>query len=119
MFEIWISRTWVFLPAVLVLFITGAAAAIVWHYIRLWKEQGFNDVSSNVWVALTVAVVLDLMLFAVLDVGQALVLLTEGWGAIVGICSTVLMPLLGYKAISKITTPKGGTIDTQPPSGGG
>lgn len=118
-FELWISRTFIFLPALMVLFISGAAAAIIWNYVKVWKRGGFNDVSSNVWVAATVAVVLNMMLFAVMDVGQALVFLTEGWGAIVGICSTILMPLLGYKAISKITTPKGGTIDTQPPSGGG
>lgn len=111
-FELWIARTFIFLPAMLVLFITGAAAAISWHYIGTWKRKEFNDVSSNVWVALVVATILDVILFAVMDVGQALVLLTEGWGAIVGICSTVLLPLLGYKALTKVSTPKGGTVES-------
>lgn len=111
-FELWIARTWIFLPAILVLFITGAAASIASHYIKTWKAKGFPDVSSNVWVALVVATVLDLILFAVMDVGQALAILTDGWGAIVGICSTVLLPLLGYKAVTKVATPKGGSAET-------
>lgn len=116
-FELWIARTWIFLPAVLVLFITGAAISIVRHYVKIWKRDGFNDVSSNVWVALIVATMLDVILFAIMDVGQALTFLTESWGALVGICSGVLFPLLGYKAVTKVVTPKGGTIDTAPPGG--
>lgn len=111
-FELWVARTWIFLPAMLSLFIMGCAFAVASNYIKVWKRDGFNDVSSNLWVALTVAMILELPLFAVMDVGQALVLLTEGWGAIVGICSTVLLPLLGYKAVTKITTPKGGTVES-------
>lgn len=111
-FELWIARTFIFLPAIMVLFSTGAAVAIVHNYIRIWKRDGFNDVSSNVWVALLVSTMLNLIMFAVMDVGQALVILTEGWGALVGICSTVLLPLLGYKAVTKITSPKGGTTET-------
>ena len=119
MFELWIARTFIFLPALLVLLITGAAASISHQYIKVWKRDGFNDVSSNLWVAWIVATILDLLLLAAMNVGQALELLTEGWGAIVGVCSTLLLPLLGYKAVTKITTPKGGTIDTQPPAAGG
>lgn len=111
-FELWIARTFIFLPALMVLFITGAAVAIIRNYIRIWKRDGFNDVSSNVWVAALVATVLNIMLFAVMDVGQALILFGEYWGGIVGVCSTVLLPLLGYKAVTKITTPKSGTVET-------
>jgi len=112
-FEVWIARTFIFLPALLVLFIDGAAVAIVWHYIRLWREKGFNDVSSNVWVALTVATVLNLMLLALMDVGQALMLFGEYWGGVVGVCSTLLMPLLTYKGLTKIAMPKGGSIESE------
>lgn len=111
-FELWVARTWIFLPALMVLYWTGSAAAIIHNYIHVWKRDGFNDVSSNVWVAMLVPTMLCLVLFAIMDVGQALVILTEGWGAIVGICSTVLMPILGYKAVTKINTPKGGTTET-------
>lgn len=112
-FELWIARTWIFLPALMVLLITGAAAAIIHNYIRIWKRDGFNDVSSNVWIAAMVATVLNMMLFALMDVGQALVFFSESWGGVVGVCSTVLMPLLAYKSIAKLsTTPTGMTVES-------
>lgn len=112
-FEVWISRTLIFLPALMVLLITGAAAAIIHNYIKVWKRDGFNDVSSNVWIAALVATVLDMMLFALMDVGQALVFFQESWGGIVGVCSTVLMPILAYKSVAKLsTTPTGMTVES-------
>ncbi len=38
--------------------------------------------------------------------GRAFTLVTEGWGAIVGIIGTLILPLLGYKSVQIITAGK-------------
>ena len=116
MIETWFARTWIVLAAGIVLGISILGFMVAVHYYRDWRagvaSGKFNDLSTNFWVALIVGTLLDVVLFAVLDVGQALVLVTEGWGGIVGICATVLLPMLGYKAMTKVVTPKGGQVDT-------
>lgn len=92
--------------------VTTFSVVVAWHYFLAWRKGGFRDVSSNLWVALIIGTLLDIVLFAVLDVGQAIVLVTEGWGGIVGICASVLLPLLGYKAMTKVISPKGGSLET-------
>lgn len=113
--ELWLARTGVLISAALVIAITWIGIKIARHYVRIWQTQGFNDVSSNLWIALTFTVVLDIFLFAVMDIGQAFSLVVDGWGGIVGISTSLLGFAFGYKAVTKITTPKG-SIDTGPPT---
>lgn len=110
-FELFFARTWVVLAAGLALFIAGAGAAVFRIYFRRWRDGKDATFDTHAWTALTVATILEMLLFAVLDVGQAFALVTDGWGAIVGICGTLLMPILGYKAIAKVTSTKGGPTD--------
>ena len=113
--DLWLARTFSALAAFSVLSIMAFQIAVMLHYYRQWKRDSsakFVDLSSNFWIAAVVGTMMQMFLYAVLDVGQALVLVTEGWGAIVGICATVLAPFLGYKAATKIATPKGGSVES-------
>lgn len=111
-FETFIARTWVVSAAFLVLFIIGGGIAVFIGFYKRWRAQPNGaSLDTHAWTAMVVTVVLSLLLFAMLDVGQALILVTEAWGALVGICSTLLMPILGYKAVQKVTTTKGGPTD--------
>lgn len=111
-FEVLIARTWIVFAALLVLFITGGGISVFVAFFKRWQRQP-NGASfdTHAWTAMVVTVVLDILLFAMLDVGQAFMLLSESWGALVGVCSTLLMPILGYKAVQKVTTSKGGPTD--------
>lgn len=105
--ELWLARTGVLISAVLVVAITWIGIKIARHYVKIWQEQGFNDVSSNLWIALTFTVVLDIFLFAVMDIGQAFSLVVDGWGAIVGISTALLGFAFGYKATTKFAGQRG------------
>ena len=108
MIETWLARTFVIIGALLILFLTGAAVAIFREYLKRWKDGREATFNTHAWTACIIAVALNVILFAVLDVGQALVLVTEGWGAIVGIIGTLLLPLLGYKSVQAVQATKGG-----------
>jgi hypothetical protein len=112
--ELWLARTGIVISAALVIAITWIGIKIARHYVRLWQSQGFNDVSSNLWISLTFTVVLDIFLFAVMDIGQAFSLVVDGWGGIVGISTSLLGFAFGYKATTKILTPKGGEFTNVP-----
>jgi hypothetical protein len=117
--ELWIARSGVVIALFICVAITTIGVQVARHYIKLWKTQGFNDVSSNLWIALTFTVVLDLFLFAVMDIGQAFSLVVDGWGGIVGISTALLGFAFGYKATTKIIGSKGGGVEVIPPGGGG
>jgi hypothetical protein len=121
--ELWIARTGIVIALFICVAITTVGVQIARHYVRLWRTQGFNDVSSNLWIALTFTVVLDIFLFAVMDIGQAFALVVDGWGGIVGISTALLGFAFGYKATTKIVGTKGGNFDNTPsgnaPPGGG
>lgn len=104
--ELALARTWIVVAAMLVLFITGGGAAAFREYYRRWKAKEDDTLNSQAWTALVITVMLDVLLFAVLNVGQAFELVSEGWGAIVGISTSILLPILGYKSVQNITAGK-------------
>lgn len=110
MIETWLARTFIVIIAGLMLFIAGAGIGVWKEYYRRFKKIDGGDESFNTqgWTAIVVCVVLEVLLAAVMDVGQAFLLVSEGWGAIVGICATLLLPILGYKSIQSISAAKGG-----------
>ena len=106
MIEAWFARTWSAIAALLVLFITGGGFAVFRMYYTRWKDGRDEAFNSQAWTGLVVVVMLDAVLFAILDVGQAFPLVSEGWGAIVGISTSIILPILGYKSVQNITASK-------------
>ena len=118
MIETWLARTFIVIIAALMLFIAGAGIGVWLVYYRRFRHPSGGDDSFNSqgWTALVVCAVLEVLLAAVMDVGQAFALVSEGWGAIVGITGTLLLPILGYKSVQTITAAKGGPTNV---TGGG
>lgn len=115
--ETWLARTFIVIIAALMLFIGGAGAAVWMEYYRRFKDARDPAFNTNGWTAIIVTVALEVILAAVTNVGQAFELVTEGWGAIVGIIGTLLLPILGYKSVQAISSaPKGGATNV---TGGG
>lgn len=108
MIDVWIARTFSVIGALLILFLAGAGAAVFREYYRRWRAGVDAKFDTQAWTAQIVMIALCVILFAVLDIGQALVLVTEGWGAIVGIIGTLLLPILGYKSVQAVQATKGG-----------
>jgi hypothetical protein len=121
--ETWLARTFSILVAVIALGLAYGLGVVFRIYLNVFREEvtlwksltlveraaspaarpAFN---SHGVVILTVMVGLEAILFAILDAGQAFTLVTEGWGAIVGIIGTLILPLLGYKSVQNITAGK-------------
>lgn len=119
MIELWLARTFIVIIAALMLFILGAGMAVFAVYYRKFKQgipDGDASFNTQGWTAVIVVGVMEVLLAAVMDVGQALVLVTEGWGAIVGIAGTLLLPILGYKSVQAVQATKGGPTNV---NGGG
>ena len=108
MVEVWLSRSFVVLAALVSLFVTGGSFFVFHNYYRRWRYGQDENFNTQAWTALIVAVALDAICFAILDVGQAFALVSEAWAAIVGIIGTVLLPILGYKSVQAIQASKGG-----------
>lgn len=107
MIETWLARTFSLIAAAFILFATGGAFYVFREYYRRWhtgKDENFN---TQAWTAIIIAGALDAIFFAILDVGQAFALVSEAWGAIVGIIGTVLLPILGYKSVQAVQASKG------------
>lgn len=104
--EAFFARSWSVIAALLVLFITGGGFAVFNLYYKRWKDGRDESFNSQAWTGLVVVTMLDTLLFAVLDVGQAFPLVSEGWGAIVGISTSIILPILGYKSVQNITASK-------------
>ena len=106
MIETWLARTFIVIIASLMLFIAGAGCSIFLEYrkrFRAGKDESFN---SHGWTALIVTATLELMLGAAVDIGQAFLLVTEGWGGLVALAGTLLLPIMGYKSVQTITAGK-------------
>lgn len=106
--DLFISRFMLFLPVLLGFLVTGAGVALVQYGFKRMRATNAEGPGGWLFQAILFIAVIDLILFAGLDVGQFLVLFTEGWGGIVGVCATLFAPWLGYKAVGKITASRGG-----------
>lgn len=114
--ELWFARTFIVIIAGLMLFILGAGVFVFMEYFKRFKSGRDASFNTQGWTAIIVTAAIEIVLAAVVDIGQALVLVTEGWGAIVGIFGTLLLPILGYKSVQTITAAKGGPTNV---AGGG
>ncbi len=106
--DLWLARTFSVIAALLSLGIAYGAGVVFRIYYQRFRDKVDPSFNTQALVVLTVAVGLEAILFAVLDVGQAFALVSEGWGAIVGIIGTLVMPILGYKSVQAVQASKGG-----------
>lgn len=124
MIETILARTFAVLVALIAVGVAYGAGVVFKTYLLLFREEiatwrlltpqermctngtkpTFN---THGVVIITVAVALECILWAILDVGQAFALVVDGWGAIVGIIGTLILPLLGFKSVQNITASKG------------
>jgi len=107
MVEVWLARSLIVIAALVLLFVTGGSFFVFHNYYRRWRYGQDEQFNTQAWTALIVAVALDAICLAILDVGQAFALVSDAWGAIVGIIGTVLLPILGYKSVQAVQASKG------------
>lgn len=115
--DLWLARTFSVLAATMALGIAYGSGVVFRVYFTQFRaaiasydpKSGLQAPAFNTHavVIVTVAVALEAILFAILDVGQAFALVSEGWGAIVGIIGTLILPLLGYKSVQAVQASKG------------
>ena len=105
--ELWFARTGIIAAVFILCANTHFGFSVAYNYLRVWRRGGFNDISSNAFIALTVSAIIDLLMLAIMDVGQAMMILTEGWAGVVGLLSTILGFAFGYKASTKLTNKRG------------
>lgn len=121
--DVWLARTFSILVAFTSLGIAYGAGVVFKWYLLLFREEiatwrlltpeqrmcttGVKPTfNTHAIVIVTVAVALECIPWAILDVGQAFNLIVDGWGAIVGIIGTLILPLLGFKSVQTITAGK-------------
>lgn len=121
--ELWFARTWIIIAAG---FVAAVNAVAVWVLIigigywreslKAWVEGGrkttIPDLNSNILIFSVVASLLDLVIFAIMNVGQATEILTGG--SVEGIAwlyVAVLVPLVTGKTISKFSSAKYGATE--------
>ena len=115
--DLWLARTFSILAATMALGIAYGSGVVFRAYFVQFRSavasydpkcgQPAPAFNTHAVVIVTVAVALEAILFAILDVGQAFALVSEGWGAIVGIIGTLILPLLGYKSVQAVQASKG------------
>jgi len=128
--DIWLARTFSILVAFTSLGIAYGAGVVFKWYLILFREElatwrlltpeqrmctagAKPTFNTHAIVIVTVAVALECVPWAILDVGQAFNLVVDGWGAIVGIIGTLILPLLGYKSVQTITSGKASVATIQ------
>lgn len=110
------SRLMLLIPVAVIVFVTGTGALVVRHGLKHMVDGESDGPPGWLWQSVLFVAVVDLIFCAVLDVGQALVLFTESWGGIVGVCATLFGPWLGFKAFGRYLDARGSNVDT---TGGG
>lgn len=127
MIEIFFARTWVVIAALFIAAVNFVAVWVLFIGIEYWRgslqewvkggrKTAIPDLNSNILIFALVASLLDLVIFAILDVGQATAILTSehiegiGWLYVV-----VLVPLVTGKTITKFASSKYGSAEQPPP----
>lgn len=109
-YELFFARTWIIFAAAAVAWTDWIAARVMLSYYRDWRDgvragKAF-DLSTNLWIAALTASFLNLMMFAVMDVGQATLLVGEKADSLAMLYGAMLLPALGYKGWTKTSAIK-------------
>lgn len=127
MVELWFARTWIVIAAGFVAAINFVAAWVLYIGISHWRSsldawqlQGRKtavpDLNSNILIFSVVASLLDLVMFAIMNVGQATSILTDAHlEGLAWLYVAVLVPLVTGKTITKFSSAKYGSTEVPPP----
>lgn len=121
------ARTWIVIAA---LFIAAVNFVAIWVLVvgvgfwrgslRAWVDDGrrtaIPDLNSNILIFALVASLLDIVIFGIMDVGQATSILSGGsLEGIAWLYVAVLVPLVTGKTITKFASSKYGSSESPPP----
>lgn len=123
MIELWFARTWIVIAAGFVAAVNAVAIWVLLIGITHWREslkawvtggrsKAIPDLNSNILIFSVVASLLDLIIFAIMNVGQATEIITGG--SVEGIAwlyVAVLVPLVTGKTITKFSSAKYGSAE--------
>jgi hypothetical protein len=101
----------ILLPILLALFLTGAGLTSAAYGLRKMRAGQHDGPPGYVWQSLLFVAILDVILFAGMDVGKFREFFADSWGGIVGVAATLFAPWLGYKAV-KVAGTKGGSVES-------
>lgn len=118
--ELLVSRLLLFLPFLVLAVLNGALIRVVIHGLRIMVEDKSGGGPPGwMWQSLLFVSIMDLVFFAALDVGQSLVLLTDGGAGVFMLTQPFFVAWLGFKAVGKWADKKGTTIDATVGKDGG
>lgn len=120
--EIWFARSWVIVSALFIAAIDCLAVWAVFTGINHWRKElrsfvrvGPKDpapsLDTSVWISGGVVVMLNVIMLGGMDVGQFLQILLNNPEGLAWLCTAVLFPLIGGKAMTKFVSGKYGSID--------
>ena len=127
MIELWFARTWIIIAAAFIAAVNFVAVWVLMIGISYWKgslqewvkggrKTAIPDLNSNILIFALVASLLDLVVFAIMDVGQSTSILTgENLEGSVWLYVVVLVPLVTGKTITKFASSKYGSSEVPPP----
>ena len=123
--EWFFSRTWIVIAAGFIGAINVLAVWVAYIGISHWQKELKNFVRVNpkvpapsldtsIWISAGVVTILDVIHFAGMNVGQFLDIVLNNPEGLAWLCSSVLMPLIFGKAVTKFTSGKYGSLETPP-----
>lgn len=125
--ELWFARTWIVIAAAFIAAVNFVACWVLFVGISYWRgslrdwvkagrKTSIPDLNSNILIFALVASLLDLVVFGIMDVGQATTILTgERLEGIAWLYVVVLVPLVTGKTITKFASSKYGSSEIPPP----
>ena len=127
MVELFFARTWIVIAAGFIAAVNFVAVWVPFVGVSYWRgslrewvkggrKTAIPDLNSNILIFALVASLLDLVVFAIMDVGQSTTILTgENLEGIAWLYVVVLVPLVTGKTITKFASSKYGSAEVPPP----
>jgi len=127
MVELFFARTWIVIAAGFIAAVNFVAVWVLFVGISYWRgslaewvkggrKTAIPDLNSNILIFALVASLLDLVVFAIMDVGQSTTILTgANLEGIAWLYVVVLVPLVTGKTITKFASSKYGSAEVPPP----
>ena len=127
MIEVFFARTWIVIAAGFVASINIIAVWVLYIGVHNWRDSmvswvhggrktAIPDLNSNILIFSVVASLLDLVMFGIMDVGQAMGILTgEKIEGIAWLYMAVLVPLITGKTLTKFASSEYGSAEQPSP----